>query len=266
MHTYNHYDRGTSGSPASSTFSSGRTSGGRSVLWMSTLFCVYIYIRSWGGVRIPTRYIHVRINEHVRACVCLGSASMHRHPLPYHLSLSTPSTNTLHAIHPSQMLAYMFFTPCFRDGRVIGYQANILRRDPKIAKCVLQCRLYMLVWMWVWVRGPFVFVYMYVYIYMYMWGFGSLCAREEPRAPEAPHADPTYHHPKPTPGRPTRWTSCCSTATTPSRRRASNSSPSPSPRSTVSGRTAASPACSAAPSGAFCRGVRNDRCTHTQIH
>lgn len=34
------------------------------------------------------------------------------------------------------MLAYMFFTPCFRDGRVIGYQANILRRDPKIAKCV----------------------------------------------------------------------------------------------------------------------------------
>lgn len=35
------------------------------------------------------------------------------------------------------MLAYMFFTPCFREGKIIGYQANILRRDPKIAKCVL---------------------------------------------------------------------------------------------------------------------------------
>jgi hypothetical protein len=40
------------------------------------------------------------------------------------------------------MLAYMFFTPCFRDGRVIGYQANILRRDPKIAKCVFLSCLY----------------------------------------------------------------------------------------------------------------------------
>lgn len=34
------------------------------------------------------------------------------------------------------MLAYIFFTPCFREGKIIGYQANILRRDPKIAKCV----------------------------------------------------------------------------------------------------------------------------------
>ncbi len=32
----------------------------------------------------------------------------------------------------SQMLGYMFFTPCFRDGRLVGYQANILRRDPTV--------------------------------------------------------------------------------------------------------------------------------------
>lgn len=54
-----------------------------------------------------------------------------------------------HYSHHTQMVAYMFFTPCFREGKVIGYQANILRRDPKIAKCVhtslkcvYMCRVY----------------------------------------------------------------------------------------------------------------------------
>ena len=32
------------------------------------------------------------------------------------------------------MLAYIFFTPCFRDGQVVGHNANILRRDPTLDK------------------------------------------------------------------------------------------------------------------------------------
>ena len=32
------------------------------------------------------------------------------------------------------LVAYMFFTPCFRDGHIVGYQANILRRDVTIQR------------------------------------------------------------------------------------------------------------------------------------
>lgn len=32
------------------------------------------------------------------------------------------------------LVAYIFFTPCFRDGRIVGYQANILRRDVTIQR------------------------------------------------------------------------------------------------------------------------------------
>lgn len=114
MHTYDHYDRGTSGSPASSTFSSGRTSGGRSVLWMSTPFCICIYIRSWGGVPMPTRYIHVRINEHVLpvcasarpACIDIHfhTTSLSLHPLDQHTPRNPPvadaGVHVLHALLP----------------------------------------------------------------------------------------------------------------------------------------------------------------------
>ena len=27
-------------------------------------------------------------------------------------------------------MAYIFFTPCFREGNIVGWNANILRRDP----------------------------------------------------------------------------------------------------------------------------------------
>ncbi len=37
--------------------------------------------------------------------------------------------------HPeSVLLAFIFFTPCFRGGRTVGYNANILRRDPTLER------------------------------------------------------------------------------------------------------------------------------------